>query len=97
VAAVVVSTPVHDYLIDLAHATRTHPRVALGLSPRGLLIWQRVAQAWAFLNGRPFVTPDDVRAVAGPVLGVRLGAGDDPAAVVREVLAAVVVPVYPTH
>ena len=45
-------------------ATRSHPQVTLGLSPRGLLIWQRVAQAWAFLRQRPFVTPDDVQQVA---------------------------------
>jgi MoxR-like ATPase len=94
VAAVAVAPAVQTYLIDLAHATRDHPRVPLGLSPRGLLIWQRVAQAWAFLRGRPFVTPDDVREVAPPVLGVRLGS-DDPGAVVAEVLAAVPVPVYP--
>ena len=94
VAAVVVAPAVQGYLIDLAHATRDHPRVPLGLSPRGLLVWQRVAQAWAYLHGRPFVTPDDVQEVAPAVLGVRLG-GDDPAAVVAEVLAAVPVPVHP--
>jgi len=96
VAEVAVSPAVQGYLIDLGHATRTHPKVSLGLSPRGLLIWQRVSQAWAFLRGRPFVTPDDVKAVAGPVLGVRLGADGDPADVVRAVLSAVPVPVYPT-
>jgi MoxR-like ATPase len=61
------------------------------------LIWQRVAQARAFLQGRDFVTPDDIQDVAGPVLGVRLGV--DPEAsgqVVTEILAAVPVPVYPT-
>jgi MoxR-like ATPase len=96
VAAVAVAPAVQGYLIDLAHATRTHPGVPLGLSPRGLLIWQRVAQAWAFLNGRPFVTPDDVKAVAGPVLGVRFGAEADAAGVAADVLSAVPVPVHPT-
>jgi|GEM_PF-1502006 len=95
VAAVAVSPAVQGYLIDLGHVTRSHPHVPLGLSPRGLLIWQRVSQAWAFLQGRPFVTPDDVRAVAGPVLGVRLGADAVAATVVPEVLASVPVPVYP--
>jgi MoxR-like ATPase len=60
------------YLAELGEAIRQHPRVRLGASPRGLLIWLRVAQAWALLKGRPFVTPDDVQAVALPVLGVRL-------------------------
>jgi MoxR-like ATPase len=94
VARVAVADAVQGYLIDLAHATRGHPMVPLGLSPRGLLTWQRVSQAWAFLAGRPFVSPDDVRAVAEPVLGVRLGA-DALAEVTAEVLGSVPVPVYP--
>jgi MoxR-like ATPase len=93
VATIAVGELVQGYLIDLAQATRTHPKVPLGLSPRGLLIWQRVSQAWAFLKGRAFVTPDDVRAVAAPVLGVRLG--PDAAAVVAEILDSVPVPVHP--
>jgi MoxR-like ATPase len=76
-AGVAVAPAVRGYLVDLAAATRTDPRVALGLSPRGLLTWQRVAQAWAFLKGRPFVTPDDVQDVARPVLSVRLGLDPD--------------------
>ena len=43
---------VREYLVALAHATRAHRQVTLGLSPRGLLIWQRLAQASAFLAGR---------------------------------------------
>lgn len=94
VAAVAVHGRVQRYLVDLATATRGHPQVTLGLSPRGLLIWQRVAQAWAFLKQRDFVTPDDVQAVAEPVLGVRLGF-DAVAArrVIGAVVAAVPVPV----
>ncbi len=95
VAAVAVAPAIQNYLIDLAQLTRTHPKVPLGLSPRGLMTWQRVAQAWAFLQGRPFVTPDDVAAVAVPVLGVRLGGDHDSTAVIREVMATVPVPVYP--
>ena len=94
VARVAVAGPVREYLVSLAEATRRHPQVSLGLSPRGLLTWQRVAQAWAYLHDRPFVTPDDVQDVAGPVLDVRLGI--DPEAVgptVRAILAAVPVPV----
>jgi MoxR-like ATPase len=96
VARVLVCEAVQGYLIDLAHATRDHPKVALGLSPRGLLIWQRVSQAWAFLRGRAFVTPDDVKAVAGPVLGVRLGAEAASGDVASDILNRVPVPVYPT-
>jgi MoxR-like ATPase len=94
VARVAVQANVQAYLVDLARATRAHPKVTLGLSPRGLLTWQRVAQAWAHLQGRPFVTPDDVQAVATPVLGVRLRLAPDAAAsVIDQLLEAVPVPV----
>jgi MoxR-like ATPase len=73
VGRVAVRPNVREYLVDLGRATRSHQKVSLGLSPRGLLTWQRTAQAWAFLQGRPFVTPDDIQKVAGPVLSVRLG------------------------
>ena len=74
VAAIPVTQPVQEYLVSLAAATRSHHDITLGVSPRGLLTWQRAAQAWAFLAGRQFVTPDDVQQVAVPVLSVRLGA-----------------------
>ncbi len=94
VALIAVEPNVRGYLVDLAHATRTHPKVTLGLSPRGLLIWQRVAQAWAFLAQRDFVTPDDIQAVAQPVLEVRLGlAPEANRSVIRELLESVPVPV----
>lgn len=93
VAKVAVQPNVRAYLVDLGRATRAHANVSLGLSPRGLLIWQRVSQAWAFLKGRAFVTPDDVQDVARPVLGVRLGVPPDAAAgVIRQVLETVPVP-----
>jgi MoxR-like ATPase len=95
VSRVAVGAAVQDYLVSLAHASRGHRQVVLGLSPRGLLIWQRLAQARAFLDGRDFVTPDDVQDMANPVLEVRLGI--EPEATFRvltEVLASVPVPVY---
>lgn len=95
VAKVAMSEPVQEYLIDLARATREHREIALGLSPRGVLTWQRVAQARAHLNGRDFVIPDDIREVAGPVLDVRL-TGDFESAerIIDEVLNSVSVPVF---
>ena len=74
VAATPVTQSVQDYLVRLAESTRIHPEIPLGVSPRGLLTWQRAAQAWAYLAGRRFVTPDDVQQVALPVVSVRLGA-----------------------
>ena len=94
VARITVSPNVRAYLVDLGRATRVHPQVTLGLSPRGLLVWQRVAQAWAFLRQRPFVTPDDVQQVAGPVLGVRLGTASEATAnVLKQIVESVPVPV----
>lgn len=94
VSRVAVQPGVRAYLVDLGRVTRSHPKVALGLSPRGLLTWQRVAQAWAFLHDRPFVTPDDVQEVAVPVLGVRLGLRSDATEeVIDQVIGAVPVPV----
>jgi MoxR-like ATPase len=94
VARVAVQPNVRAYLVDLGRATRSHSKVALGLSPRGLLIWQRVAQAWAFLKDRTFVTPDDVQEVAAPVLSVRLGlTATESGAVIHQLLEAVAVPV----
>jgi hypothetical protein len=66
VADVAVSGIVQEYLVDLARVTREHREVTLGLSPRGLLIWQRVAQARAHRQGRDFVISDDIQHVAGP-------------------------------
>jgi MoxR-like ATPase len=95
VVQVAVGAAVREYLVALAHATRTHRQVSLGLSPRGLLIWQRLAQARAFLVGRNYVTPDDVLDVAEPVLDVRLGVQPDVTARVQaEITASVPVPVY---
>ena len=55
-----VGDNVQRYLVSLATASRNHPDIDAGLSPRGLLLWQRAAQATAHLAGRDFVTPDDV-------------------------------------
>jgi MoxR-like ATPase len=94
VARITVSPNVVAYLVDLGRASRCHARVTLGLSPRGLLLWQRVAQAWAFLQQRPFVTPDDLQEVALPVLSVRLGvATEDAHSILRQIVESVPVPV----
>jgi MoxR-like ATPase len=95
----VVTVNVHErvraYLVSLAQATRSHRQIHLGLSPRGLLTWQRVAQARAYMSRRTFVTPDDVQDLAHAVLSVRLGlSGNVTEAIVDEVIRSVEVPVY---
>ncbi len=72
VAAVFLSPELQEMLLALAQRSREDARVRTGLSPRGLLALKASAQAWAFLAGRDFVTPDDLRAVTVPVLGHRL-------------------------
>ena len=72
VRTVRVADEVEAYLVDLVRATRTHPDVELGASPRATVALYRSSQAAAVLAGRDFVTPDDVKAVAPAVLAHRL-------------------------
>jgi MoxR-like ATPase len=97
---IAVSDPVRAYLLEVVRATRTDARVALGASPRAALALNRASQARALLQGRSFVLPDDVKALAEPVLAHRLLLtaqarlrGDTPDSVVAAVLDAVAVPV----
>ncbi len=70
--AVHVATALKRYLVELAEATRAHPQLELGMSPRATLSMLRVTRVWAAMAGRDFVTPDDVKFLAGPVLAHRL-------------------------
>jgi MoxR-like ATPase len=97
--AVHVHPTLKGYLVDLADATRNHESLALGISPRATLALQRAARANAASEGRDYVLPDDVKALAGPVLEHRLmltpeaaigGMGADE--VLDDVLSSVPVP-----
>jgi MoxR-like ATPase len=88
-----------SYVVELAEATRSHPRLALGMSPRASLNLQRAARARAVAAGRSYVVPDDIKALAEPVLAHRLIvtpeaqlAGMRSADVLDEVLRSVAVP-----
>jgi len=72
VRVVHVSSTIRQYIIDLANATRTSPELRLGASPRAALHLLRATRAYAALDGRDFVIPDDVQALAVPVLAHRL-------------------------
>ena len=67
-----VARPVKEYIARLLAATRDDGETALGVSPRGGVQLQQAAQAWAAMEGRSYVTPDDVKAVALPVLSHRI-------------------------
>ena len=93
-----VADAVLDHALRLVEATREHPEVALGASTRAGLVLVRCAQARALLGGRDHVVPDDVKAVAVPVLGHRLVLADGAATpgrgrlLVAQLLSAVPVP-----
>ena len=67
-----VEPPVLDYLVRLAQATRDSPSLSLGVSPRGTAMLLHASKAWAWLVGRTFVTPDEVKAMARPALRHRI-------------------------
>ena len=78
-----------DYIVRLINATRNHPDVYLGASPRGSLALYRAGQAYAALHGRDYVIPDDIKSLAVPALAHRLIIKT--AATVRDIDAAVLV------
>ena len=72
VKKVTVKEPVLDYLLALAQKTRQHPDLEVGTSPRAVVQWLRAAQAYAWMHGHDYVSPDAVKAVATPLLRHRL-------------------------
>jgi MoxR-like ATPase len=72
VRQVSIAPEVVGYVVDLARATRSSPSLQLGVSPRGATGLMSAARAWAWLSGRDYVTPDDVKALAGPALRHRV-------------------------
>jgi MoxR-like ATPase len=72
VRSVHVAPSLKSYLVDVADGTRRHPHLALGMSPRATLSLQRVARGRAAAAGRSYVLPDDIKALAVPVLAHRL-------------------------
>lgn len=72
VTSVMVSDAVEGYILELIEATRQNEKLRMGASPRATLALMHASQAWAAINGRDFVLPDDVKAVAVPVLAHRV-------------------------
>jgi MoxR-like ATPase len=98
--AVRVDDSLADYILDLVEATRAHPNVYLGASTRGALALYRSCQTLAFLVGRDYVIPDDIKRLAVPVLGHRIlvrgyrqgERGDAADGLVADILAQTAVP-----
>ncbi|MHC6230387.1 AAA family ATPase [Arthrobacter sp. MMS24-T111] len=72
VTRVAVEPEIIGYIVDLVRATRSAPSFQLGVSPRGATALLNTSRSWAWLSGRPFVTPDDVKALALPCLRHRV-------------------------
>ena len=98
VRAIEVSRPVREYIVNVARATRRHPAVHAGLSPRGGAALQTAAQCWAAFKGRGFVAPEDIADIGLNVIAHRLmmepGADVPASDVVGEVLETVPVPAW---
>jgi len=100
VRRVVVDDSISDYILDIAEATRTSDELHVGISTRGALSLYRAVQSFAFVDGRDFVVPDDVKRLALPVLAHRVvskgyahgGQRDAVEAVVARLIAEVPVP-----
>jgi MoxR-like ATPase len=99
VRAIALHPSVIAYVVDLCRATRSSPAVRLGVSPRGATALMSAARAWAWLSGRDYVTPDDVKTLARPALRHRVELraeaeleGATPDGVLDGVLATVPVP-----
>lgn len=99
IANVTVAKSVAEYLVAIVTATRTDPMVRMGASPRASRALFRAAKAWAAMEGRDFVTPDDIQTLAQPVLAHRLMvtneariSGITAEQIIASILAAVPVP-----
>jgi len=100
ISNVIVEPSLRDYLLSLVAATREHDALHLGASPRAAIALYNAAQAWAAIQGRGYVLPDDIKRVAVPVLahrvmvspqaGLRGRAGDN---VIHELLETTEVPI----
>jgi MoxR-like ATPase len=104
VDGVAVEGRVRDYILAIFGATRDEERLRLGASPRAALALQRASQAHAAIQGRTYVLPDDIKALAAPALAHRLvvdpGArlrGVTARSVIAEILDTVTVPIEATH
>jgi MoxR-like ATPase len=95
-----IESSVRNYIVAVARATRNHPEIELGASPRATLSLYWASQAWAAIHDRDYVLPDDIKFIAPHVLTHRLMIspqaqlrGRQPAELVADIVAAVPVPV----
>lgn len=99
VSRIHVEESLYGYMVDIARATRNHPDIRLGVSPRGTMALSSMARAHALMEGRSYATPDDVAAVAPYTLGHRISltgdaryAGKTAESVLTELLSSLPLP-----
>lgn len=99
VSRIHVEESLYGYMVDIARATRNHPDIRLGVSPRGTMALSSMARAHALMEGRSYATPDDVAAVAPYTLGHRISltgdaryAGKTAESVLTELLSSLPMP-----
>ena len=99
IAGLRMADEVLDYIVDIVRATRTHPSIRIGASPRSGAMMARASRAVAALDGRDYVLPDDVKSIAVPVFAHRLGLtptaeieGQQVATVIGQIIEQVSVP-----
>lgn len=99
VSRIHVEESLYGYMVDIARATRNHPDIRLGVSPRGTMALSSMARAHALMEGRSYATPDDVAAVASYTLGHRISltgdaryAGKTAESVLTELLSSLPLP-----
>ena len=98
-SSVIIHPQIMAYIVDVVRATRLSPSLQIGVSPRGATAIMRTARAWAWLSGRDYVSPDDVKALAFPTLRHRVSLrpeaeleGITTDSVIESILATVPVP-----
>ncbi len=89
-----VETPLQQYMLAIVRATREHPDISLGVSPRGTVTLQKAVQAFAFLEKRDYVIPDDVKTLAPAVLSHRIisTGGHHAKAIVEHLMDTIAIP-----
>lgn len=99
IKSIIISDVVKDYLLNVVQISRNHPDIEVGISPRGMLALMRASQGRAFIKGRPYVTPEDIKRLVPYVFSHRLiltmetALRKTPLQVVQDMLEEVVVPV----
>ncbi len=95
-----VEQSISDYMLDIVEATRQSPRLSVGVSTRGVLLWYRAVQAHALIDGRRYAVPDDAKQLAVPVLshrvqlpgGMRGATRDELESVMRDIVSQIPLP-----